>query len=474
MIRFIAAPGRTSEVETSQTKARSVLVVDDERDMCDLIVDFLGREGYEVEAAHTGPEALARVREQDYDVVVTDLRMPGMDGIEVLREVKALRPDVPVILITAFGSIDLAIEAMKAGAFYFVTKPFKMRQLEALVAKAAEQRGLVLENRRLRREVQGHYEPDRIIGHSRAMREIFRMVDLVADSYSNVLIVGESGTGKEMIARAIHFRSRRAQGPFVPVNCSAIPEGLLESELFGHMRGAFTGAYSSRKGLFVEASGGTLFLDEIGDMGLALQAKLLRVLQDRVVRPVGSNKSFSTDARVIAATHRDLKAAVREGAFREDLYYRLSVIPLRIPPLSERAEDVPLLVDHFLEKCATASGRPRKRITARAVAALQRRTWEGNVRELENIIERLVVLTPGDTVDVDDLPFAMAPEGSRGPGQGPDDLPTLDEMERRYVLQVLDRTSGNKEKAARILGINRRTLYRMQERWAKRPPRTRP
>lgn len=467
MIRFIAAPERMSEVETSQTKARSVLVVDDERDMCDLLVDFLSREGYEVDAAHTGPEALARVRDQDYDVVVTDLRMPGMDGIEVLREVKALRPDVPVILITAFGSIDLAIEAMKAGAFYFVTKPFKMPQLEALVAKAAEQRGLVLENRRLRREVQGHYEPDRIIGHSRAMREIFRMVDLVADSYSNVLIMGESGTGKEMIARAIHFRSRRAQGPLVPVNCSAIPEGLLESELFGHTRGAFTGAYSSRKGLFVEASGGTLFLDEIGDMGLTLQAKLLRVLQDRVVRPVGSNKSFSVDARVIAATHRDLKAAVREGAFREDLYYRLSVIPIRIPPLSERAEDIPLLVDHFLEKCATASGRPRKRITARAVAVLQRRTWEGNVRELENIIERLVVLTPGDTVDVDDLPYAMAPEGSRGPGQGPDDLPTLDEMGRRHVLRVLDRTAGNKEKAARILGINRRTLYRMQERWAK-------
>lgn len=459
-------------MENSSAKARSVLVVDDERDMCDLIVDFLGREGYEVEAAHTGFEALARVREQDYDVVVTDLRMPGMDGIEVLREVKTLRPDVPVILITAFGSIDLAIEAMKAGAFYFVTKPFKMRQLEALVAKAAEQRGLVLENRRLRREVQGHYEPDRIIGHSKAMREIFRMVDLVADSSSNVLIVGESGTGKEMIARAIHFRSRRAQGPFIPVNCSAIPEGLLESELFGHARGAFTGAYTSRKGLFVEASGGTLFLDEIGDMGLPLQAKLLRVLQDRVVRPVGSNKSFSADARVIAATHRDLKAAVREGAFREDLYYRLNVIPIRIPPLSERAEDVPLLVDHFLDKCAGATGRPRKRITARAVAALQRRTWEGNVRELENIIERLVVLTPGDTIDLDDLPFAMAPEGSRGPGRGPDDLPTLDEMERRYVLQVLDRTAGNKEKAARILGINRRTLYRMQERWATRPPRT--
>lgn len=451
-----------------QQRPSSVLVVDDEKEMCDLIADFLGREGYEVETAHSGPAAMARLREQDFDVVVTDLRMAGMDGLDLLREIKRLKPDLPVILITAFGTIDLAIEAMKAGAFYFVTKPFKMRQLEALVAKAAEQSRLVLENLRLRREVQGYYEPGRIIGQSKAMREIFRLIDLVADSMSNVLIVGESGTGKEMIARAIHFRSRRASGPFVPVNCSAIPEGLLESELFGHTRGAFTGAYTSRKGLFLEASGGTIFLDEIGDMGLGLQAKLLRVLQDRMVRPVGSNKSYPVDARVIAATHRDLKAMVREGTFREDLYYRLNVIPVRIPPLSERVEDIPLLVDHFLEKYAKAMGKPRKRITVRAVAALQQRSWEGNVRELENIVERLVVLTPGDTIDVGDLPYAIAAEAAHFDMQRTEELPTLEEMERRYVLQVLDRTGGNKEKAAKILGINRRTLYRMQERWAKK------
>lgn len=454
-----------------QQRPSSVLVVDDEKEMCDLIADFLGREGYEVETAQSGSAAMARLREQDFDVVVTDLRMAGMDGLDLLREIKRLKPDLPVILITAFGTIDLAIEAMKAGAFYFVTKPFKMRQLEALVAKAAEQSRLVLENLRLRREVQGYYEPGRIIGQSKAMREIFRLIDLVADSMSNVLIVGESGTGKEMIARAIHFRSRRASGPFVPVNCSAIPEGLLESELFGHTRGAFTGAYTSRKGLFLEASGGTIFLDEIGDMGLGLQAKLLRVLQDRMVRPVGSNKSYPVDARVIAATHRDLKAMVREGTFREDLYYRLNVIPVRIPPLSERVEDIPLLVDHFLEKYAKAMGKPRKRITARAVAALQQRSWEGNVRELENIVERLVVLTPGDTIDVGDLPYAIAAEAAHFDMQRPEELPTLEEMERRYVLQVLDRTGGNKEKAAKILGINRRTLYRMQERWAKKAAR---
>jgi len=453
-------------MDHSNAKSGSVLVVDDEKDMCDLIVDYLGREGYEVEAAQSAREALEKFRTQEFDVVITDLRMREMDGMQLLHEVKAIDRDIPVILITAFGSIDLAIEATKAGASNFVTKPFKMRQLEALVSKAVEQYRLVLENRRLLREVSGRYGHEQIIGQSKAMREIFRLVDLVADSPSNVLILGESGTGKEVIARAIHFRSKRARGPFIPVNCSAIPEGLLESELFGHKRGAFTGAYSSRKGLFVEASGGTLFLDEIGDMGLGLQAKLLRVLQDREVRPVGSNQSIPVDARVIAATHKDLRAAVRDKTFREDLYYRLSVIPIRIPPLSERVEDIPLLVDHFLSRYAKTTGRPRKRITPRAVAALQRRTWDGNVRELENIIERLVVLTPGDLIDLDDLPFATAPEGPGGRDAGRDEWPTLDEMERRYVMQVLDRTAGNKEQAARILGINRRTLYRMQERWA--------
>lgn len=444
----------------------SVLVVDDEPDMCDLIRDFLSREGYEVETVTGGAQALERLRRRYFDVVVTDLRMPEMDGMALLSEAKGIDPDVLVILITAFGSIDLAIEAMRAGAFYFVTKPFKMRQLEALVAKAVEQRRLVLENRRLKREVKGHFEP--LIGQSKAMREIFRIIDLIADSPSNVLITGDSGTGKEVIARAIHYRSRRADGPFIPVNCSAIPEGLLESELFGHVKGAFTGAYATRRGLFVEASGGTLFLDEIGDMSLALQAKLLRVLQDREVRPVGSNRSYQVDVRVIAATNKDLRAAIKAGTFREDLYYRLSVIPIRVPPLSERREDIPLLVSHFLQKCATVQGRPPKRITPRAMAVLQARPWEGNVRELENIVERLVVLTPSDVIDVEDLPFALPPETKEPLLFSPTgDLPTLEEVERRYVLQVLEHTGGNKERAARILGINRRTLYRMQERWAK-------
>jgi DNA-binding NtrC family response regulator len=449
-----------------------LMIVDDDREMCATVSDFFSREGFDVSCAHTASEALSSLLEnQDLDVVVTDLRMPGMDGMELLKAIKARRPDLPVILVTAFGSIEVAIEATKAGAFYFITKPFKLRELQTLVTKACEQRRLILENERLRKQVQGQYDFENIVGRSKAMQEIFRLVELVASSSSNVLITGESGTGKELIARAVHYRSRCANGPFVPVNCSAIPEGLLESELFGHTRGAFTGAYTSRKGLFLEATDGTLFLDEVGDMSLGLQAKLLRVLQDRMVRPVGSNKAYPTSARVIAATHRDLKAMVREGLFREDLYYRLSVIPIRIPSLSERPEDVPLLVDHFLRKCASTMGKPLKRITPRAMALLQRRSWEGNVRELENIVERLVVLTQSDTIDVDDLPFAFMAEGEVlfKNVSDPEELPPLEVVERRYVEQVLEATSGNKERAAKVLGISRRTLYRMQDRWNNQP-----
>jgi len=445
----------------------SVLVVDDEREMCDLLVDMLAGIGFDAEGAHSGRDGLELFRRGDFDLVITDLRMRDIDGMALLRTIKQERPDVPVIIITAFGSIDRAIEAMQAGAYYFVTKPFKMREMEALVGKALEQRVLVQENLRLRKEVQGRHDSSRIIGRSKAIREVYRLVELVADSASNVLILGDSGTGKELVARAVHFTGRRAHGPFVPVNCSAIPEGLLESELFGHTRGAFTGAYQARKGLFAEASGGSLFLDEIGDMGLALQAKLLRVLQDRVVRPIGSSRTLPVDTRIIAATHRDLKAAVREGTFREDLYYRLSVIPIRIPSLAERVEDIPMLADHFLQKCAAETGRPPKRLTARAMDALQRRPWEGNVRELENIIERLVVLTPGDTIDVGDLPHGAGGEaGWAWPTPG--EMPPLRDVERRYIEHVLREVGGNKEKAARILGINRRTLYRMRERWDER------
>jgi two-component system response regulator HydG len=447
-------------VESRGDRAHTVLIVDDEKDMCDLVVDYLGGEGYDVDAANDGGEGIEKVRRHDYDVVVTDLRMRVVGGMELLTAVKAERPEVPVIIITAFGSIDHAVEAMRAGAFHFVTKPFKLGELAALVAKAIEQRRLVEENRRLRREVAGRYELKTIVGHSKAMTEVFRLVELVADTTSNVLIEGASGTGKELVARAIHYGGRRATGPFVPVNCSAIPEGLLESELFGHQRGAFTGAYTSRRGLFLEASGGTLFLDEIGDMGMALQAKLLRVLQDRQVRPVGSNKASTVDARVIAATHQDLKTAVREGTFREDLYYRLSVIPVRIPPLSERVEDIPLLVGHFLKKHAAATGTVEKRITPRAMDALQARPWEGNVRELENIVERLVVLTPAATIDVGDLPAGVAPEPAPGFWPSPDEFPTLEQLEEAYIRRVLDHTGNNKERAAKILGINRRTLYR--------------
>ena len=378
--------------------------------MCDLLVDMLTSVGYDVEGVNSSTDALELFRHGDFDLVISDLRMRDIDGMELLKIIKDERPDVPVIIITAFGSIDGAIEAMKAGAYYFVTKPFKLREMEALVAKTFEQRMLVKENLRLRKEVQEHHNRRRIIGRSKAIREVYRLVDLVSDSSSNVLILGDSGTGKELVAREVHFGGRRSHGPFIPLNCSAIPEGLLESELFGHTRGAFTGAHQARKGLFVEASGGSFFLDEIGDMGLALQAKLLRVLQDGVVRPIGSSKTISVDTRIIAATHRDLKALVKKGAFREDLYYRLSVIPIRLPSLAERVDDIPMLADHFLQKYAQRTGRPTKRLTAKALDALQKRPWEGNVRELENIIERLVVLTPSEVIDVGDLPWMSVEE----------------------------------------------------------------
>lgn len=456
------APNKVLLMEKA-SRQHSLLVVDDEKEMCDLMVDVLRRGGYEVDACQDGVEALEAFRRGHYDVVISDLRMRVMDGMELLKAIHVERPEVPVIIVTAFGSIDRAIEAMKSGAFYFVTKPFKMREMEALVAKAVEQGHLYEENRRLKKEVAGKYDFKQMIGRSKVMQKVFHLVEQVADSNSNVLILGDSGTGKELIARSVHFSGKRANGPFVPVNCSAIPEGLLESELFGHTRGAFTGAYTSRRGLFLSASGGSLFLDEIGDMGLALQAKLLRVLQDREIRPVGSSRTWSVDTRIIAATHKDLITEVRAGRFREDLYYRMSVIPIQVPALSERLEDIPLLVDHFLKRFSAENRKTEKKMTIKAMDALQQRSWEGNVRELENIIERLVVLTPGSVIDVDDLPASPRPADCDcwfGTGE----MLPLREVERKYVERILQETNGNKDKAAKILGINRRTLYRMKER----------
>lgn len=444
----------------------SILIVDDEKEICDLLRDALTKERFEVETALDGRQGLGLLEENLFDLVITDIKMKGMDGLEFLSRVKEFNPEIPVIMITAFGSIDIAIDAMKKGASEFVTKPFKLNELLMQVEKTLEKKRVLAENKRLRMEVQKKYEFSNIIGKSKAMQEVFRLIELVAGSMSNVLIYGDSGTGKELVARAIHYNCSRANGPFIPINCSAIPEGLLESELFGHVKGAFTGAHTTRRGLFLEATGGTLFLDEIGDLGFGIQAKLLRVLQDKLVRPVGSNKSYQVNTRIISATHRDLKAAVKDGTFREDLYYRLSVIPIYIPSLNKRIEDIPILVKHFLEKTARQMNQPLKRISPAAMDLLMKYHWEGNVRELENIIERIVVLTAKESITPDDLPSSIVDSEKLNTFIHSEELPTLEELEKEYIVHVLKKTNGNKDKAAKLLGINRRTLYRKKERYS--------
>ena len=446
---------------------RSVLVVDDDAAMREMLVSLLEDEGLRAEEADGADKALDRLRDAEFDAVLSDIRMPGRSGIEMLGEVRALRPDLPVILMTAFGSIDTAIEAMRAGAFDYVTKPFKRNEVLVVLERAFERRALEEENRRLRRAVDQTSSFGELIGASPAMREIFALIRKIADSRSSVLITGESGTGKEVVARTIHFSGAGRERPFVPVNCTAIPEGLLESELFGHVRGAFTGAHTSKRGLFEVANGGTLFLDEIGDMGAGLQSKILRVLQDGEIRPVGGTHTVKVDVRIITATNKDLRAEMDAGRFRRDLFYRLNVIPIHIPPLRERREDIPLLAEAFLAKHAGGRTRTLARAT---VDKLMRGRFEGNARELENQIERAIALADGPEIQPEDLPPAE--------GEAPAPAPTgedlvrsavrrrmsLRELEDLYIDEVLTATGGNKVQAARILGINRRTLYRRGER----------
>jgi DNA-binding NtrC family response regulator len=449
---------------------RNVLVVDDEPAMREMLVSLLDEAGIHAQSAESAETALALSRESDLDAVVSDIRMPGKDGITLLGELRETRPETPVILMTAFGSIDSAVDAMRHGAFDYITKPFQRGAVLAALERAFERRALEQENRRLRRALDRTSSFGDLIGASPAMREIFALVRKISSSRSNVLITGESGTGKEVVARTIHFTGGRAHAAFVPINCTAMPEGLLESELFGHVRGAFTGAHVSKRGLFEEANQGTIFLDEIGDMSPALQSKLLRVLQEHEIRPVGGNKTVRVDARVIAATNRDLRAEVTAGRFRQDLYYRLNVIPIHIPPLRERPEDIPLLAQAFLARHA-----PERKVTLarEAIELLRRQRWEGNARELENALERALLLSGGDEIRPEDFPFAAA-EPKQSAAASTDASGgmlaaavarqmTLAELGSLYVDRVLALTNGNKVRAARILGINRRTLYRRND-----------
>jgi DNA-binding NtrC family response regulator len=442
--------------------------------MRDFLSESLMDEGYRVDVAAGGRAGIERVRAGGVDLVVTDVKMPDMDGLDMLAEIRAPAGgdgNPPhVVVITAFGSIETAKRALKLGAHDYITKPFEIDDLLVAVEKAVDERTLRREVARLRKEVARPYRFENIIGKSAPMQDVFALIRRLSGSSANVLITGESGTGKELVARALHFNSPRAKKPFVPVNCAAIPDTLLESELFGYKRGAFTDARTDRQGQFVEADGGTIFLDEIGDLPPQLQAKLLRVLQERELRPLGAARSEKVDVRVLSATNRDLAQRMREGAFREDLFYRLNVIEVMLPPLRDRAEDVLPLSDHFLTEAAARSGKRIIAFTQAALKILLAYPWPGNVRELENVVERAVALAEGDQIGPDDLPPQVRERRSADvlAGALARGL-TLAELEREYINRVLQAEGGNKTRAAQRLGLDRKTLYRKLEEYGRAP-----
>lgn len=443
-----------------------VLVIEDEAGMRELLQKVLVRQGYAVREVASGREALKLLEGETYDLVLTDVVMPEIDGMEVLRFVKKVRPDTMVVMMTAFGTIDSAVQAMKEGAYHYISKPFKMEEILVVMEKALEEKMLREEVALLRQEVTGRYRFDNLIGKSKAMQGVFDLIRRVAPTKSTILIYGKSGTGKELVAKAIHYNSPRRDRPFITVNCAAIPRELLESELFGHERGSFTGAVATRRGKFELAQGGTIFLDEVGDMDLSLQSKILRVLQESEFERIGGEKTITVDVRVIAATNQDLRAAVTNRTFREDLYYRLSVIPIYLPELKDRQEDIPLLASHFLKKFGQELGVEIKEISKEAINALLNYSWPGNVRELENVIERAVLLGDHKSITVQDLPPHLYTLDFRPIEKALREGATLEEVEQEYIRRVLEKTRGNQTKAARILGIDRRTLYRKVKRYS--------
>jgi DNA-binding NtrC family response regulator len=460
-------------MDRAERARTQVLVVEDDAAMRELLHEALTDEGYRVDLAAGGREGIARVKQGGVDLVVTDVKMPDMDGLDALQEIRAavdIGPTPHVIVITAFGSIETAIKAVKLGAYDYITKPFEIDALALAVDKALDERGLRREVARLRKEVERPYRFENIIGKSRAMQEVFGLVRRLAGSTANVLITGESGTGKELVARAIHFNSPRAKRPFVAVNCAAIPDTLLESELFGYKRGAFTDARTDHPGMFVEADGGTLFLDEIGDLTPTLQAKMLRVLQEKEIRPLGATRPEKVDVRLLSATNRDLEARMRSGAFREDLFYRLNVIQVALPPLRERTEDVLPLANHFLATAAERTGKGIVSFSQAALKAMLAYPWPGNVRELENVIERAVALAELSELTPEDLPPQVLERRSAEIVAGAlvRNL-TLAELEREYIMRVLEAEGGNKTRAAARLGLDRKTLYRKLEEYERTP-----
>jgi two-component system response regulator PilR (NtrC family) len=452
----------------------SILIIDDEKSMCEFLSIMLRKEGYRIKYATNPIEGLKLVQTDIFDLAIIDMRMPGMDGLSVLKEIRQISPETAAIMITAYSSTKTAVEAIKEGAYDYLTKPFKNNEeIKLIIKNALEKKRLREENIILKRELSTKYRLGNILGKSNQMLEIFSLIQKVANNRSTVLITGESGTGKELVARAIHFQSNQKNGPFVSVNCGGMPEGLLESELFGHVKGAFTGAIVNKKGLFEAAHKGTLFLDEISSTPVSLQIKLLRVLQDQEVRRVGANDGTTVDVRIVAATNSDLSEAVQEGAFREDLYYRLNVIPISLPPLRERINDIPILVNHFLEIYAKKNGflEMDTKPSSEVLRILSDYSWPGNVRELENVIERAVALGNGICLKSEDLPdnilypvYPAYQSTDMDIDKGVDLEKAVTEMETRLISQALKKTQGNKSKAAELLNLSFRSFrYKLQK-----------
>jgi two-component system response regulator AtoC len=450
-----------------------LLVVDDDASMAETIAAVMGRRGFLVSSASSAAAGLEVIDSEDFDVVVTDLHMPGMDGLAFCERVLAKRPDVPVVVLTAFGTLENAIAAIRVGAYDFITKPFEVEMLRLTLARAAQHRALREEVKRLRQEVVAARGFDEIMGTSPAIQKVIELVDRVSETEATVLITGETGTGKELVANALHKTSRRSKGPLVAINCAAMPEELLESELFGHVRGAFTDAKAPRRGLFLKAQGGTLFLDEIGEMPIGMQPKLLRALQEKTIRPVGSDREESYDARIITASNRDLEHEVEEHRFREDLFYRINVVRIVVPPLRGRDNDLLVLAQHFLTQFAAKSVKEVVGFSSAVAEKLLKYAWPGNVRELQNCIERAVAFTRYRELVIDDLPEKVRDYRSTNlqvPGVDAEELLTMDEVERRYILRVLQQVGWSKTAAAGVLGLNRRTLYRKLELYGESGP----
>jgi DNA-binding NtrC family response regulator len=443
-----------------------ILIVEDEDLMRAILTRLLEGAGYRVATANSAETALTLFAAEEVSVTLTDIRMGGMDGIQLLDQIKNIDPDALVIVMTAFSSVDSAVAALRKGAYDYVTKPFVNEDLLQSVKNAIRQRDLFRENRALRRELDQRYSFSEIVGASDPLQAVFRLVEKVAATNTNILIQGESGTGKELVARAIHHRSPRADRPFVAINCGALPETLLESELFGHTKGAFTGAVANKPGLFRAAEGGTVFLDEVGEIATAMQIRLLRALQEHEVTPLGSSAAVKFDARVICATNRDLEKEVEEGRFREDLFYRLNVIEVHLPPLRERREDIPLLIRHFIKQIAQDQSGAEKGIEPEATSALINYSWPGNIRELQNALERAYTLG-GERIDLESLPRRVREAATDSlPMRDPDGLrPTLEEIERRYIMETMSAVNQDKARAANILGIDLSTLYRKLKRF---------